>query len=92
MANKTMKTLTVGANTYEIVDEKARTKVQNNTAIAYLTGTTNDENGNESEVFDSNVYVTEKEGQLHTNSLEIGNGGILSFDSDKQAIVISFKN
>ena len=29
MANKTMKTLTIGANTYEIVDEQARADIEN---------------------------------------------------------------
>lgn len=32
MANKTMKTLTIGGNTYEIVDEAARTNIENLTA------------------------------------------------------------
>ena len=89
MTNKEMKTLSFNDVTYEIVDEKARKKIENNTVSAYLTGLTSPSETNKEEIYDKNVYLTDKEGQIHVKSLQIG-GCIFTFDEDTQMTVISF--
>jgi hypothetical protein len=59
MANKTMKTLTIGGNTYEIVDEYARSGV--NSSVKTVNGIAPDKNGN--------VEIAEIPTDEHINSL-----------------------
>lgn len=71
--------------------ESSGKKQPDNTKIAYLTGSVSSAENAETEVFDTGVYLTEKEGQLHIKSLQIG-GCTFTFDEETQMTVISFNN
>lgn len=75
----------------EKLSESSGKKEPDNTRIAYLTGSVSSEQNAETEVFDTGVYLTEKEGQLHVKSLQIG-GCLFSFDEERQMTIISFND
>ena len=65
------------------------TNTKNNSAKAYITGTTSSTTNTGTQVFDDGVYLTEEPGEMHVKSLEIGNAK-LSFDDTHQMVTISF--
>lgn len=64
-------------------------KTPDSNSVAYLTGSISSMENAETEVFDTGVYLTEQDGQLHVKSLKIG-GCVFTFDEEKQMTVISF--
>lgn len=62
----------------------------NNTAKAYLTGTTSGSTNTGTQIFDNGVYLDTTAGRLRVTSLNIGGGAILSYDSTNDAIKITF--
>ena len=64
-------------------------KTPDSNSIAYLTGSVSSIENTETEVFDTGVYLTDQDGQLHVKSLKIG-GCVFTFDEEKQMTVISF--
>lgn len=71
-------------------DDTKVTNTLNNTAKAYLTGTTSANTNTGTQVFDDNIYVDTVPGRLRVLSLLIGNNSLLSYDSNKSALKISF--
>lgn len=65
------------------------TNTLNNTAKAYITGTTSSSTNTGTQVFDNGVYLDTVAGRLHAGSLSVGNA-ILSYDTDDNALKISF--
>lgn len=60
---------------------------------AYVIGSTSKVENTNKEVFDTDVYLTEKQGELHLHSLEIGsaeNNATLLFDEESGMLTISF--
>lgn len=65
------------------------TNTKNNTAKAYITGTTNAETNTGTQVFDDGVYLTDDAGGMHVSILEVGDA-TLKFDTDLQLLAIQF--
>lgn len=76
--------ITFGAST----DTKV-TNTKNNTAKAYVTGTTSASTNTGTQVFDDGVYLTNEPGTFHCTAIEIG-GATLNFDSDLQMLAFNF--
>ena len=70
-------------------DDTKVTNNLNNTAKAYVTGTTSANTNTGTQVFDNNIYIDTVAGRLRVLSLLIGNS-LLSYDSNKNALKISF--
>lgn len=70
-------------------DDTKVTNNLNNTAKAYVTGTTSANTNTGTQVFDNNIYIDTVAGRLRVLSLLIGNS-LLSYDSNKSALKISF--
>lgn len=75
--------ITFGGSDTKVTNEK------NNTSKAYVTGTTSSETNTGTQIFDENVYLTEKSGTMHLEALEIGDA-LLDFDRDLQLLAIKF--
>lgn len=71
------------------VSDTKVTNTKNNTAKAYVTGTTNSATNTGTQVFDDGVYLTDEAGGMHLSVLEIGDA-TLKFDTDLQLLAIQF--
>ncbi len=67
-----------GDGTWQAVENNKVTSELDNTAQAYLTGTTSASTSTDTHVFDNNVYLTTTAGQLHVKSIELASGIVLS--------------
>lgn len=65
------------------------TNTKNNTAKAYITGTTSSDTNTGTQVFNEGVYLTGENGGMHVEIMEIGNAK-LEFDNDLQLLAIKF--
>lgn len=66
------------------------TNTLNNSAKAYVTGTTSASTNTGTQVFDSGVFLETSAGGLRVTSLNIGDGARLSYDSTNDAIKVTF--
>lgn len=66
------------------------TNTLNNTAKAFVTGTTSSSTNTGTQVFDSGVFLETVAGGLRVTSLNIGDGARLAYDSSNDAIKITF--
>lgn len=73
-------------------DNKVANTVKNEDEIAYVTGITNNNESAQTQVYDENVYLDKKTGQLNATSYSISNEVELIFDSGIHALRIVFKN
>lgn len=65
------------------------TNTLNNTAKAYVTGTTSATTNTGTQVFDNSIYIDTVAGRFHVESLSLGDA-LLTYDSNSKAIKISF--
>lgn len=66
------------------------TNTLNNSAKAYVTGTTSASTNTGTQVFDSGVFLETSAGGLRVTSLNIGDGARLSYDSINDGIKVTF--